>query len=192
MKNVLFSLFGLLFFLSCSAVRFENPQPIGNKELKKLPSKLTGYYVDHNNGDTLILKSTSYIFKLNPFLKTDHKEIKFSSDSIVLKKYKSFYVLSSRGVIGDEISEELKGWDVVLLEFIHDSIKVFSINTYEEESVQTTVSKLTNILPVESVLNPNEDEEGEYFLINPSKRQFRELIHQDIFSVCWEFKRVDD
>ena len=44
------------------------------------------------------------------------------------------------------------------------------------------------ILPVETV--PEQDEIGEYYLINPSKSQFKEIIHQDTFTESYEFKRI--
>jgi len=183
MKKVLFLFCGLLISTSCSFVRFENPPPTENRELKNMPSKLIGNYVDPD-GDTLFVNKKSFTFK-------NDEEKKLSGDRVVLKKYKDFYVLSCKEILHGNKRTTLSGWDVILVELQDDNTLIcHSINTSTPEKEQAAVAKLKDILFVEKLYDDNVREK-EYFVINPSKAEFKEILSKEIFSIVMKFKRID-
>jgi len=182
MKNIMFLFCGLLLLASCSTVRFESPQPNDTKELKKMPSKLTGNYLD-DDGDTLFVTKTSFILK-------EDEEKKLSSDRVALKKCKDFYVLSCKEILHGDKRTNLHGWDIILVKLLDDDLVCYSINTSTAEKEQAAITMLKDILPVEK-LNDKDGRKEEYFMINPGKEEFEEIISKDIFSVVMEFKRID-
>ena len=79
MKKYIF-LLGLLAFFSCKqreepsglSFYFENPQPINDAELSKIPNKFEGLYINSdsvylNFKENIILKESFYKFKFHNF-----------------------------------------------------------------------------------------------------------------------------
>jgi len=183
MKNEIFLIVGFFLLASCSSIRFGNPQPDEDRELKKIPSKLIGNYLDAD-GDTLFVKKKSFIFK-------EDEEKKLSGDRVFLKKYKDFYVLSVKEMLHVDKKTDLEGWDVILVKLSEDnSLVCYSINTSTDKKEQDALAKLKDILFVEKQYNENNKDRA-YFVINPNKKQFEEIINNNIFSVIMEFKRIE-
>jgi len=183
MKNEIFLILGFFLIAACSTIRFGNPQPGETRELNKIPSKLIGNYLDAD-GDTLFVNKKSFIFK-------NDEEKKLSGDRVFLKKYKDFYVLSVKEVLHGNKKTDLEGWDVILVKLSEDnSLVCYSINTSTDEKEQVALTKLKDIIFVEKQYHENNKDRA-YFVINPSKKQFEEIINSNIFSVVMEFKRIE-
>ncbi|HPE33656.1 MAG TPA: hypothetical protein PLI65_02555 [Bacteroidales bacterium] len=180
MKNRFFfygSFFALmLLFTACTTVRFRQPQPSDASEMEAFPDKITGIYLNENQ-DTLKISNESFTYgneKTNLFYYSQ----KLISDSIVLKKWKSYYVLNLK-------TENY--WEVFLFKEGKNIIRVYYI-TFEEED-NDFIEKLRNILPVEEVRQENG--ELEYLLIDPSPKQFNALKKHGFFREIESFTRIE-
>jgi len=185
MKNVLLILCGLFLLASCSTVRFQTPPPQEGIEINNMPSKLIGNYVNAD-GDTLYVTKNSFMY--------ENDEEKILEDSrVVLKKFKDYYVVSCREILLGNKRTKLKGWDVILVKLLDDgSLVCYSINTSTDEKEKAAINKLEAILSFENIYydDDNKEEEEAYFLINPTKGEFKKILRSDIFTVTIVFKPI--
>jgi len=174
MKKV-FVLFSavLLMLSSCTVVMFEVSQPKDVEELKEFPNNLIGVFLDKKN-DTVRITKNSLIY-------TEKKaKVSKSLDSgeIVLKKYNDYYILNLK-------TENV--WEVIPLKCTDKAIFVSYINLGEK--ADTTINKIREVMKVKEILN----KEGkiDYYLVNPTKKEFDVLIKKDIFTIANELKRIE-
>lgn len=157
-----------LILSSCTFVRFENSQPVNAKELATFPKSMIGEYLGQKN-DTLIVTSKSY--------KHGKEDEEFlSPGKIVLKKFKSYYVLNYY---------QEKNWDVFLLKLTGNNLTVYAID-YEDEE-EAVINELKKILPVK------ENDEGgnsKSYVINPTKREFKLLLKKNQFKPIGIYTRI--
>ncbi len=176
----LFLISGLL--CSCVYLRFETPQPTGHRELQKFPSEFTGHYRD-SSGFALHVKEKSLSFSF------EQKDITMalSSDSVVLKKYKGFYVLSFR----EDNWPDFKGWELFLLKFSKNSLDFYHSDITNENN--KVIPKLEAILGTDALKakKDSETDGDEYYLINPTKKEFKAMLNQNVFSLIETFKKVE-
>lgn len=153
---------------SCKFVRFENSQPVDAKELATFPKNMIGEYIGQDN-DKLIVTSKSY--KLEK-----EKEEFLSPGKIVLKKFKSYYVLNCN---------EEKEWDVFLLKITGENLTVYAID-YEKKE-ETVINDLKKILPVKEY---KAEGNSKSYVINPTKSEFRLLVKKNQFKSIGTFTRI--
>jgi len=153
---------------SCKFVRFENSQPVDAKELATFPKNMIGEYIGQEN-DTLIVTSKSY--KLEK-----EKEEFLSPGKIVLKKFKSYYVLNYF---------EEKDWDVLLLKITGKNLTIYAIDFEKEE--ETVINDLKKILPVKEC---NAEGNSKSYVINPTKREFKLLVKKNQFKPIGKYTRI--
>ena len=152
-----------IVLMACTEISYKEPQPKGVKSLVSVPAKLHGTYIMDN--DTVI-------FFDQGFRAIDKKEdVLYLSDSIVLRKYKSYYFVSYRE--GYEwllrILKPQKNGDLLMLEMDHvpdDAAqrKLF-IETLSKETpvIETTVDSVT------------------HYVIDPSPKKLDQLIQKGFF-----------
>lgn len=179
MRQILLFILVLLIISACSKVRFVEPQPTNAQELDEIPSMFHGTYLDVN-GDSLTV-ATDY-FKIS----SDDKKF-LSSDRVVLKKKGAYYFLSCKEVLisGNESEEE--GWELLPFQMKADSLIIFFINTTDDSLTSDAVSSISSILPLETRVSGRD----EYYLVDPSVRQFGQLMESGIFSIANKYGKVD-
>lgn len=169
-------LFTVLLLFGCSTVKFKEPQPVNVRLLKSFPKSLIGLYVD-NDMDTLVVNHNFFIYEgEEKYLVTSDLDLEL--DDAVLKKYKGYYILSIK-------SEGL--WDVVLINQKNENLHVSYINLGNNE--EALIRRLEKIVRVEKVIQ--EDSKTSEYIINPSKRDFKDIIEKNIFSEVQTFTRTD-
>lgn len=175
MKNliVVFAVVSFIF-TSCTTVKFETAQPAGGKILTEFPDKFIGNY-SNSDKDTLIIMKSSYIQGKEKESKLAATENAATGES-VLKKLGKNYVLS----IKDE-----KAWEVVVISSEKNTLNVLYINL--DENKEQTISNLKAITKTKEF----ENEEGsvDYYLVNPTKKEFKNLIKKNVFTRTMTFEK---
>ena len=149
--------------MACTEISYKEPQPKGIKALTSVPEKLHGTYLW--DGDTITFFDKGFRAK-------DEKEdVLYLSDSIALKKYKSYYFVSYRE--GYEwllrILKPQKNGDLLMLEMDHVPEDAAQRNLFIE-----TLSKETPVIEttVDSVT---------HYVIDPSAKQLYQLVQKGFF-----------
>lgn len=180
----------LLIFSSCNDFYFKNPQPLHGKELKQIPEELVGTYYekdnDYNNPDhkePLIITSNSYNLKTTD-PSADNRKISgtLASGKVVLKRLDGQYVLSQK-VANPLNNTHDSVWEVYVLEYRNEMLTLYNLASEQREPKVDSVKEIT---PVKEQKEGNE----KYYLINPSNKQFKKLLINNLYQKVGEFKKV--
>ena len=166
MKVIILNLGLMLILSSCGpSIYFEQPQPTKGKKEEIFPKAWQGKYIDNNNKGCFL-----NIYELTlEYIDNDYyfDTIKASlSDSLILKQQKPYYILNALG---------FNGWEVMAITIKNDTLLVkFTDGEHLEE-----VEKLKKITPVKKIV----DSTGriDYYLINPTQRQFESMLKKKMF-----------
>jgi hypothetical protein len=155
-----------LFLAACTEISYKEPQPKGVKPLSRVPAKLHGQYLIHEDNDvtdTLTVSQTGYLLGDD-----DHAVL---SDSLVLKYYKGYYFLNSRSDFAwyVRIIRLQKNKDLLYLE-------MEGIPEKEEER-QKFLEKLSADIPVVETIVEGKT----YYVIEPSPKELMGLIKKGYF-----------
>ena len=165
----------LLFLSSCKSVKFEIPQPKETDALIEFPDNLIGTYQNNNKEKLVISKKTI------TYGNKDSKIIYISKtllpDETVLKKCGDYYVLSLKYE---------NYWELILFKTIDKDLKVYYIDLDKNE--ENIINNLKEITIVKEIRN--NEEKIDYYLINPSKKEFDILLKKEIFSKIVDFNRI--
>lgn len=164
-SNLLSFLMLSMILISCKTIYFKQSQPFETTSINEFPESIRGLYTTKDN-DTLKIGRFGFDTKNN---KSQFKsEVILNSDSLTLKQLNDYYVLS--------MLEEAY-WEVFLLKSNNDTLTIYNIDINDDES--GFVNKISKITPVRIIKN----EKGEviHYLINPSKKQFEQLIDLKLF-----------
>ncbi len=172
MKKLLLFMFLAQYLASCTAVKFENPQPAGAKSLNEFPQKILGTFTS-DESDTLRITNNSFRF-------SDGKEINFeaelSDENTVLKLHKNTYILNLK---------DNGSWDVFPLKFSSNKITVYfaDLNSRTEALLKAKYPEAVQEIRTE-------DGKLDHFLIDPSAKEFDRLLKKNLFFEKVEFKRL--
>ena len=182
MKFSVLILMGILT-IACSEVRFESPQPKNVKEISEFPQEFIGTFFDHENKDTLFISKNGFRYG------EDIKQL--TDDRVVLKKNGGYYILSCKEILTGEDTTDLKGWDVLPFKMVDDTLTVFFIDI--SENSDTMKAKFETILSkgVKEEIEERENEDFEYFLINPTRREFKAMLRDGIFNRHIKFTKIN-
>ncbi len=164
---ILFS--GLIFMSSCTSICFENPQPVGQKNLAEFPKKLVGLYIDVENGDTVV---TIFHDGFTIHLNDENVKILLSEKS-VLRKYKSYYFLNLR-------NDEDSLWTV----YIADPGKKKTLVLYD---IFTGEDQLEQLKAITEVKHKGDAEET--FYINPTLEELNRIIKTGLLKPTQKLKK---
>ncbi|MBF4469960.1 hypothetical protein [Flavobacterium sp. HJJ] len=219
--KVCFLFLGFLFLVACKradapaeegfAMRFENPQPINDSELSKIPNKFRGLFMDSdsvyfNITDKMIfqeyynksrfhkkeldsikvffdLKGDQYISKLN----NDVYDYRYIGDSIEFsnKQIDTFFIFSD--------TQKAKRIDGELVLNYKDSIywKIKTINVeknilkikyiYSEEDFK----RMDSLTKIKSTMI-----DSTLFILKPSRNEFKRILNLKNFGKIREYKKV--
>lgn len=175
MRNLTTILVLCFLMQSCNSILFTDAQPEGAPVLKEFPENMLGSFMNEDL-DTLVVSSTSFIFR-------DGDPVQLSGDIIpkgcVLKKMDDWYILS----VQDEVE-----WEVFPIEITdNDHFTVHYIDLEENEE-KRIVADLEGMMKVQKIYN----EEGnfDYYVVSPSKKQFKRLLKKNVFSHSMNFERI--
>ncbi|UZH55714.1 hypothetical protein JRG66_02175 [Salinimicrobium tongyeongense] len=174
MKKLILLPIMALFLPSCTAVKFEDPQPFAAPSLAEFPDKMCGTYVS-NNEDTLFIEPGSFRYArgIETGITGD-----LNTPKTVLKKVNRTYILN----LHDQDT-----WSVFPLKASKNKIVTHCANiTSESEQLIFDVHKSS---PVKEITT--EDGKFAYFLLAPTNKEFRQLLRKKLFSEKMVFKRLE-
>ncbi|NJW52593.1 hypothetical protein [Salinimicrobium oceani] len=173
MKNqIFFALLSAICF-SCTAVKFEEPQPVNSQSLEEFPEEMRGIFVSSEQ-DTLQIEAQAFRYSSG---KDVSVSTTLSASEAVLRKMDKKYVLSLK---------EEDGWDVFPLKI--------SRNRLVAQYVQLTPATEKLILNMKSTSAvktiKTEDGKFDHYLVAPSEKDFQKLVRKRLFSNKMVFKRL--
>lgn len=188
-KYILYLITVCMILTSCHDFYFKGPQPQRGKELNVIPDQLIGTYYEKSEDSSkddkkepLIITRNSYDFKT-----TDRgtREMKVSGTlspgKVVLKKLDDYYVLSQK-IENPLNSKQDSVWEIYVLEHNNDELILYSLASEEREPKVDSVKGITRV---------QEEREGDdkIYLLNPSNKQFKKLLTNDLFNKVGEFEK---
>lgn len=189
-RYLLFCIVALMIFTSCNDFYFKNPQPLHGKELKQIPDELIGTYLEKDSESNIPDKKEPLIITRNSYhLKTTDPAVNdinisgtLASGKVVLKRLNDHYVLSQK-VENPLNSAPDSVWEVYVLEYRNDVLTLYNLASEQREPKVDSVKDITTV---------KEQKEGneKYYLINPSNKQFKKLLINNLYKKVGEFKKV--
>ena len=154
---------------SCFSVSFIEPQPKGGKNISSFPDKIVGTYLLY--GDTIIVTPKSFTFEGGTH---------YISDSIIVRKFKKYKVLSVK---------EKNGWTITLVERRRNGdLSIYSINDEDFEGGRHC--RRDSLLKVMGTICQVKKKNSKY-TANPSKKEFKKLIKKKIFRPAGDLKKIE-
>lgn len=190
-----------MLLTSCNDFYFKNPQPQNGKELSSIPDQLIGTYMEiHENdsndrdyGDTIVI-----IYSIGPLVITpdsfhmdysghvfDNNKVEGSLESgkVILKKMDDFYVLSQK-IRNPLNSAHDSVWEVYIVKYKNNLLTLYTLTSNDSN---LKVDSITQITPVKEF----QEEDARYYLINPSNKQFKKLLTDNLYEIVGEFEKVE-
>ena len=177
----------LLLIIGCDGkeIYFEQPQPANSEMENIFPKALQGKYIVDGRSKNDSIKFHLIINELTYYSGADDGssgEKGQLSDSLILKKHKSHYILNYK---------EEEGWHAIVIST--QNIDKFSahliggaMDAYEVEEIE----KLKKTTKVKEVLYSSGN--VDYYLINPTPKEFKKMVKKKImFSQAATFTRVN-
>lgn len=150
---------------SCAKVYFVSPHPISGKTIKFIPKEIIGEYSDSTLDvkvfkDSLIINSDKFILTtLSP-----------DTNQVLVKYYRDFYFATFK---------EKNLFDVYMASFYEDKLALYMING-DERSINT----LKRVVDVDTI-----DIKEEVYLINPTKKEFNDILEWELFELISILKK---
>ena len=159
--------------ISCKSMYFKVPQPLDTDMLNEFPENIRGLYT---SADVDTMKIDRFSFVMGNKDSSFEGGGSLNADSVILKKMNNCLVLS----IKDEIY-----WNVLLIKYNNDTLFIFGIDVNDKENY--TLNRVGKITPFRTLKN----DKGEIvdYLINPSKKQFEQLVDLGLFTEEMTFIR---
>ena len=189
MKHSIFYLFVFLFFSSCITVQFETIDFISNNLLDSIPSELQGSYIS-SNGDTIVLTGKILDMGYDPISKEKSIDT-LKHGFLEIAKLDDYYLLCKK---------EKGLWTIIPIYPNKNKLEVYYLDEdeYVKRNFKDSIdenkkhdyffSELNKITPTKKVYN--DSGEIDYYLINPSKKQFKKLLGNNFFSKLEELNRL--
>ncbi|MGQ1948096.1 hypothetical protein ACT3CD_13455 [Geofilum sp. OHC36d9] len=182
MKFLELIILGILI-VACSEVRFESPQPKNVKEITKFPQKFIGIFSDNENKDTLFISENGFRYG---------EDIKRLPDErVVLKKTGDYYILSCKEILLGDDTTDLKGWDVLPFKMVDDTLIVFYIDISDNDETMKTRFETILAKGIKEEIEKRDNDDFEYYLINPSKREFKTMLRDGLFNEQVKFTKIN-
>lgn len=189
-RTILYMMAVCLVLSACHDFYFKSPQPQQGKELKTIPAELTGTYFEKSGDSVTVNQKEPLIITRNSYdLKTsdpDTRDMKVSGTlkpgKVVLKKLDDYYVLSQK-VENPLNSKHDSVWEVYVLKYTGNGLILYNLTSEEREFMVDSVKGITGV---------QEETAGsdKIYLLNPSKKQFKKLLNNDLFNKIGEFEKA--
>jgi hypothetical protein len=212
--NKCFLILVLLFVVSCKKVAapyagfdmcFENPQPINDSELSKIPNKFRGIFINSDSmyitiKENIILEESYYKFRIH---KTDLDSLKeffsytngefklgskiFRGDSleIIKKDIDTFFIFSNnqkaKRIDGQLVLnyKDFIFWKVKVMNIEKNKLKIKYIYSEEDLKRMDSLTKIKSTM-IDSSL----------FILKPSRNEFKRIINLKKFGEEQEYRRI--
>lgn len=172
MKKLILSIMTLVGFLSCTTVRFENPQPVDSQQLAEFPLQMQGLFISEED-DTLEVSTYKFSYRNGEDMNITGDLL---SQETVLKEFGDYYILN----IKDE-----GVWDVFPLKVRKNRLIAYYSSL--ESDVEDLMEELKKTSVVKEI--PDTNDQLGYYLVSPSKKEFEFLFEKNLFSEKLTFKR---
>tara|TARA_B100000925_G_C22000972_1_gene471251 strand:- start:2053 stop:2715 length:663 start_codon:yes stop_codon:yes gene_type:complete len=219
MKNIFYLIAGsfLLVQLSCGpGIRFEEPQPVGEKQETKFSSKFQGLYASLDDNSKLVISETDII-------QTSNQKIKLALEIIDTSEYLKFedglLIIDGTTVLpakleGDSVTAIYDLKDTIFEISEEQVLKKFKgsyfLNTRESDGLwlvevlsldkkglltfslfengEEDRSEIEDVTPIDSL----EDDLGEVtdYVIRPDKKELKELIQSNALQLNSRFQKI--
>ena len=164
----------VLFLSSCVDARFKEPQPANKRERNTFPKAMQGTFLS-TDGDTILINDYSFWSQKDMF-KKDNRLVMHIGDSLKIKR---FY-----GSVFVNILNDNNYWNVVLLDYANKDY----LHVYYIDPEAANVKELEKIAQLEVVRN--EKGKKDFVLLNPSKREWKQIIKQEIPELIQTYRRI--
>ena len=144
-------------FSSCMTIGYEVSQPAGKKSLKEFPEAFLGVYDDEPLGRDTELVILSHSVFLDGDDELNQGEL-FLSDSLVLKKFRGFYIVSYW-------DKEMGTWMIYPFKSNGGQLQVYNLDV-KKESAASQLSAFTPIVR----------QEPDLLVINPSRKELKKML----------------
>lgn len=155
----------LIVLTSCEKVYFKTPQPANGKLVKAFSKDLIGEYAD-STLDVAVFKDS---IKVNGEYFGLSSEI-IDSSQVIVKYYKDFYFATFK---------EGQCYDVYMANFYEDKLALYMLN-----GDSRSVSNLSRIVDVDTL-----NAEDKQYIINPTKREFNDIVDWELFELISVLKK---
>nr|WP_315251479.1 hypothetical protein [uncultured Flavobacterium sp.] len=204
----------LLFVVSCKKVAapyagfdmcFENPQPINDSELSKIPNKFRGIFMNSdsmyiNIKENIILEESYYKFRIhktdldslkeffsytNGEFKLCSKIIRGDSLEIIKKDIDTFFIFSNtqkaKRIDGQLVLNYKDSifWKVKVMNIEKNMLKIKYIYSEEDLKRMDSLTKIKSTM-IDSSL----------FILKPSRNEFKRIINLKKFGEEQEYRRI--
>ena len=141
-----------LIATSCTIVYFDQPQPVGKKNMNAFPKNILGSYKTISEEDTILRIEKNYILAYFD----EGKNLKFSmSDNLIARRYKGDYYINI-------LDKESSYWNVYRLSFKKGLIYLGNPISGDEE-----IERFTKITKIEKIDSGSPDSKD--YRLNPSQ-----------------------
>ncbi len=162
LRSILFILSLVFISFSCTEIVFDEPQPLGGKNMRKIPEALLGDY------SFVVVNEQQVIHITKDYFDTD-KGRKYLSDSLILRKMGNKYVINQ--LISDR--PETKGkWSVFTIEEKGCGFLKASSFIISEDEYVTTFTETHNA----TLAGGGQEKQ---LIINPKSKEVFEKISED-------------
>ncbi|MFY0672745.1 MAG: hypothetical protein JXQ87_05050 [Bacteroidia bacterium] len=175
LKYLALGFVGLTLFASCTETRYKEPQPFEKKEKRSFPKKMQGTFIDED-GDTFKIESARIVGPVDNIGRTNSEIIEIS-DSIKVKKHKGYCFLNA---LADN-----NHWNVFLVDYSGRT----NIHVYGIAPKTKRLRDLKRITKVEEFRN--EKGKLKYILLNPTKREWKHIIKEEIPELVYSYRRIE-
>lgn len=214
-KYFLFATF--VFFTSCKEVRLENnvyfeePQPIDDSELTKIPSKFIGEYF-YNDSVNLKIDSKLVTYLNNYKIRIHKSEIDSLKDELVYKDGKFFEKKTNtpleNKIVGDSIEFNIKDIDTIFKfsdiqkakringklilstkDSLYWTIKILTLDkniiTIQDLNADTGIKEIDSITKIKAKAI-----EGSNYIVKPSRTEFTKILKLKKVGSTTSFKKI--
>lgn len=151
---------------ACAQVYFSTPQPQKGSTVKTFLEELTGVYADSILDITIDSDAISISgdrFEMTRKTPGDHQ--------VLVKYYRDFYFASFK---------DSTFYSVFMGKFYDDKLAVYMLNGDE-----LSLNRLNRLIKVDTI-----DAESNHYLVNPSKKEFDNLLDYEMFEVVSVLQKI--
>lgn len=157
---------------ACSSVLFTESQPENAETLTEFPEKIIGTFTHME--DTLVIAPTSFVYAGGDVITISGD---LTPPPAVLKKMDGWYFIN--------LQEDNEWWIYPFQISGKDKISVYYSDMNEKE--QGIVERFRKDLKVKEIYK---NDTLDYYLISPTKPQFKKLLKEGLFSKKMVFSRI--
>ena len=163
-----------LVICSCTAVKFQDPQPKEAPAVIEFPERMQGTYTSADD-DTLHISEKSFTYY-------NGKEINVTgtlntSGDVILKEFEKGFILNL---------QDDQGWDVIPLKVSRNKITAgFAVLDPKTQPLILELEKSSKLQRINA-----DDGKFSHYLLSPSDEDFKRLVRKKLFSEKTVFRRI--